>query len=69
MKTLKYYEKNRHATWLELFFDLIFVVVIGKVTHILGDVHQGHFEHEQVWTFVLLFYLYVLPVENAYSGT
>lgn len=55
MKTLKYYEKNRHATWLELFFDLIFVVVIGKVTHILGDVHQGHFEHEQLWTFVLLF--------------
>lgn len=55
MKSLKYYEKNRHATWLELFFDLIFVVVIGKVTHILGDVHQGHFEHEQLWTFVLLF--------------
>lgn len=34
MKSLKYYDKNRHATWLELFFDLIFVVAIGKVTHI-----------------------------------
>ena len=55
MKSLKYYEKNRHATWLELFFDLIFVVAIGKVTHILGHVHHGHFEPEQVWTFLLLF--------------
>ena len=32
---LKYYDQNRHPTWLELFFDLIFVVAIGKVTHIL----------------------------------
>lgn len=55
MKALKYYEKNRHATWLELFFDLIFVVAIGKVTHTLGHLHQGHFEHEQIWTFLLLF--------------
>ena len=55
MKPLKYYDKNRHATWLELFFDLIFVVTIGKVTHTLGHVHQGHFEHEQLWTFLLLF--------------
>jgi low temperature requirement protein LtrA len=55
MKSLKYYEKNRHATWLELFFDLIFVVAIGKVTHTLGHLHQGHFEHEQIWTFLLLF--------------
>ncbi|MGK0151903.1 low temperature requirement protein A [Pseudomonas putida] len=55
MKPLKYYEKNRHATWLELFFDLIFVVAIGKVTHTLEHVHQGHFEYEQLWTFLLLF--------------
>jgi low temperature requirement protein LtrA len=55
MKSLKYYEKNRRATWLELFFDLIFVVAIGKVTHILGHVHEEHFEPEQLWTFLLLF--------------
>ena len=55
MKPLKYHEKNRHATWLELFFDLIFVVAIGKVTHTLGHVQQGHFEQEQLWTFFLLF--------------
>ncbi len=58
MKSLKYYDKNRHATWLELFFDLIFVVAIGKVTHILGHVHHGHFEPEQVWTFLLLLFHY-----------
>ncbi|MBD8706836.1 MULTISPECIES: low temperature requirement protein A [Pseudomonas] len=55
MKSLKYYEQNRHATWLELFFDLIFVVTIGKVTHTLGHLHQGHFEPEQIWSFLLLF--------------
>ncbi|WP_296185681.1 low temperature requirement protein A [Pseudomonas sp. UBA1879] len=55
MKSLKYYEKNRRATWLELFFDLIFVVAIGKVTHILGHLHQGHFEPKQIWSFLLLF--------------
>lgn len=55
MKSLKYYEKNRRATWLELFFDLTFAVTIGKVTHTLGHVHHGHFEHEQLWTFLLLF--------------
>jgi len=55
MKSLKYYEENRHATWLELFFDLTFVVTIGQVTHTLGHVHDGHFEHKQLWTFLLLF--------------
>jgi len=28
-----YQSKGRHATWLELFFDLVFVAVIGVVTH------------------------------------
>ena len=28
---------NRHATWLELFYDLIFVVVISQLAHNLED--------------------------------
>lgn len=28
---------NRHATWLELFYDLVFVVVISHLAHSLGD--------------------------------
>ena len=30
-------EKERHATWLELFFDLVFVVIISQLSHFLLD--------------------------------
>ncbi|MET0962409.1 MAG: low temperature requirement protein A [Noviherbaspirillum sp.] len=55
MHNTKYIEPNRHATWLELFFDLIFVVAIGDVTHILSHTHEGHLEPLQFWKFVLIF--------------
>ena len=29
MQDLKYFDTHRRATWLELFFDLIFVVAVG----------------------------------------
>ncbi|MCP4271272.1 MAG: low temperature requirement protein A [Gammaproteobacteria bacterium] len=45
----------RQATWLELFFDLIFVVALGKVTHFLTHVHDSHLD-EGIWRkFVLVF--------------
>ena len=28
-------EEERHATWLELFFDLVFVVIISQLSHFL----------------------------------
>jgi low temperature requirement protein LtrA len=55
MHNTKYFESNRHATWLELFFDLIFVVTIGDVTHILSQTHEGHLDPLQFWKFVLIF--------------
>jgi low temperature requirement protein LtrA len=55
MHNTKYFEANRHATWLELFFDLIFVVAIGDVTHILSHTHEGHLDPLQFWKFVLIF--------------
>jgi low temperature requirement protein LtrA len=55
MRTLRYFDKHRHATWLELFFDLIFVVLIGEITHILAHTHHGHLEMEYVLKFPLLF--------------
>lgn len=55
MHNTKYIEPNRHATWLELFFDLIFVVTIGDVTHILSHTHEGHLDPFQFWKFVLIF--------------
>ena len=55
MHNTKYFDRHRHATWLELFFDLIFVVTIGDVTHILSHVHEGHLDPQQFWKFVLIF--------------
>lgn len=40
--SLKYHDEHRHATWLELFFDLVFVAAIGVITHHLAHVHHGH---------------------------
>ncbi|SOE87153.1 Low temperature requirement protein LtrA [Burkholderia sp. YR290] len=55
MQNVKYFESNRHSTWLELFFDLIFVVTIGDVTHILSHTREGHLDPLQFWKFVLIF--------------
>lgn len=55
MHNTKYFEPNRRATWLELFFDLIFVVAIGDVTHILNHTHDGHLDPLRFWQFVLTF--------------
>lgn len=52
---LLYFDEHRHATWLELFFDLIFVVLISRVTHLLAHTHHGHLELEYVIKFPLLF--------------
>ncbi len=49
------YLTDRQATWLELFFDLIFVVALGKVTHFLVHVHHGHLSEGIWWKFVLVF--------------
>lgn len=30
-------EEHRHATWLELFYDLVFVVAVSQVAHYLSN--------------------------------
>ena len=55
---LKYFDNDRHATWLELFFDLVFVASIGVITHHLAHAHHGHIEIRQV----LLFPVEFIPV-------
>jgi len=55
MKNTKYFEPNRHATWLECFFDLIFVVAIDDVTHVLSETPDGHLDPLQFSKFVLVF--------------
>lgn len=56
--TFKYYAAGRHATWLELFFDLVFVASISVITHHLAHVHDGHLEQAQV----VLFFSEFIPV-------
>jgi low temperature requirement protein LtrA len=37
LRTLEADQGERHATWLELFFDLVFVISIAEVAHTLED--------------------------------
>src|SRR5688572_25564687 len=64
MKDLKYFDTHRRATWLELFFDLIFVVAVGDACHILSETHDGHFAPQQFLHFVLVF----LPLWWIWAG-
>ena len=47
--------QSRQATWLELFFDLVFVAVIGTITHDLAHTHHGHLGSDQLLRFPLVF--------------
>lgn len=56
--SLRYHAEHRAATWLELFFDLVFVVAVGKITHALAHTHHHHLEPGVWWMFPLM----LLPV-------
>lgn len=53
-----YHAEGRHATWLELFYDLVFVASFSVITHHLAHVHEGHIAVEQV----MLFFIEFIPV-------
>ncbi len=53
-------ELERHATWLELFFDLVFVVAITQLSDKLSD----HLTLSGIWQFLALF----IPVTWAWGG-
>lgn len=52
---LKVDVKDRHATWLELFYDLVYVIVIAKLTHLMGHVHNAHLDWHSYFQSVILF--------------
>jgi low temperature requirement protein LtrA len=54
----------RHATWLELFFDLVFVAVIGVMAHGLAHTDHGEIKGAQL----LSFFLVVVPVWWVWAG-
>lgn len=64
MKDLKYFDTHRHATWLELFFDLIVVVALRDAGEILIETHDGHIASQQYLHFVLVF----LPLWWIWAG-
>jgi low temperature requirement protein LtrA len=64
MKDLKYFDAHRRATWLELFFDLIFVVALSDAGEILSETHGGHIAIGQFLHFVLVF----LPLWWIWAG-
>ncbi len=55
MKNILYLNTNRQATWLELFFDLVFVALIGVITHDMADTHDGRISFEQILKFLFVF--------------
>lgn len=55
---------TRHATWLELFYDLVYVVVIAKLAHLIAVPHGNHVTLRQYATFAGLF----VPVWWAWTG-
>jgi low temperature requirement protein LtrA len=64
MKDLRYFDPHRHATWLELFFDLIFVVALRDAGELLSETHDGHIAPQQFLHFVLVF----LPLWWIWAG-
>lgn len=53
-------EKERHATWLELFYDLVFVAAVAQLATALGENFS--------WTGTLRFFMLFVPVWWAWVG-
>ena len=53
-------EKERHASWLELFHDLVFVAVVSQLSENLS--------HDISWTGILSFIALFIPVWFAWIG-
>jgi len=48
-------DEGRHAAWLELFLDLVYVVALARLTHIVVEGHNGHVEPRDYLIFFVLF--------------
>jgi len=48
-------EKGRHAAWLELFFDLVYVIALSRLAHLVIDGHDGHVALQDYMVFFVLF--------------
>jgi low temperature requirement protein LtrA len=55
---------EKKVTWLELFYDLLFVAAVSKASHVLLHVHDGFIPLEYLMKFVLIF----VPIWWAWVG-
>lgn len=55
---------EKKVTWLELFYDLLFVAAVSKATHVLLHVEHGGMSLEQLAKFLLIF----IPIWWAWVG-
>ncbi|NDI34678.1 low temperature requirement protein A [Chengkuizengella sediminis] len=55
---------EKKVTWLELFYDLVFVVAIATTTHVLLHVEEGVIHAEYILKFVLM----IIPIWWAWVG-
>ncbi len=61
---LKTQAREHHANWLELFYDLIYVIVITRLTHTIIVGHDGHVLPGDYVAYFALF----VPVWWAWTG-
>lgn len=47
--------EEKKVTWLELFYDLLFVAAVASATHVLLHVKDGYIHSEYLFKFVLIF--------------
>ncbi len=57
-------QASRHATWLELFYDLVYVVVIARLVHHITVGHHGEVTLYDYFVYVVFF----IPVWWAWTG-
>lgn len=55
---------HKKVTWLELFYDLIYVVAVSITTHVLAHSHEGHVSWDEIAKYFLIF----LPLWWAWTG-
>lgn len=55
---------DKKVTWLELFYDLLFVAAVSKATHVLLHVEHGSISWEHMEKFIMIF----IPIWWAWVG-
>lgn len=60
LRTIERTNEERHASWLELFFDLVFVIAVAQVAYTLG--------HDLTWGGAVRYFALFAPVWWAWVG-